>query len=258
MEKARIMTEINSNDADVTLCITSCGRTELLQRTLNSFLPSHRDSFKRMLVIDDANSTQVKNWLEETHPDVEVILNHPQLGQMKSIDKLYDMVETDFIYHGEDDWLFDGENTIPSCMKVLEAEPNVSVVSVRKLSDLQERFQKNCIRKEVDGVRYALMPLDIHPEWLSFSFNPGLTRLSLWKRYGPYAKHVTEERISIAMKRDGLMVAFLDPGACHHIGDGQHVDDPAQPIRAKTFPQRMKRSVMKRVNRLRRRLGADV
>ncbi|TLP48097.1 glycosyltransferase [Cohaesibacter sp. CAU 1516] len=242
----------------ITLCVTSCGRKDLLARTLDSFVPSHTNNLSRMLVIDDANSLEVKLWVEENYPDIEVILNDTQLGQMKSIDKLYQGVDTEFIFHGEDDWLFGGEDTIPSCMKVLEAEPDVSVVCVRKISDLQQRFQDNCLRKEVDGVSYALMPLDIHPEWLSFSFNPSLTRLSLWKKYGPYAEYVTEERISIVMKRDGLMVAFLDPGSCYHIGDGQHVDDPEQPIRAKTLPQRMKRSVMKRVKRLQRKLGHDV
>ncbi|WP_114010798.1 glycosyltransferase [Cohaesibacter intestini] len=248
----------NGSKEKVTLCITSCGRKDLLARTIDSFVPSHKNSLSTMLVIDDANSSEVKSWIEQNYPDIDVILNGSQLGQMKSIDKLYARVDTEFIFHGEDDWLFNEEDTIPSCMKVMHAEPDVSVVCVRKISDLQQRFQDNCVRKEVDGVSYALMPLDIHPEWLSFSFNPGLTRRSLWKKYGPYAKYVTEERISIVMKRDGLMVAFLDPGSCHHIGGGQHVDDPEQPLRAKTFPQRMKRSIIKRVKRLQRKFGHDV
>ncbi len=243
---------------DITLCITSCGRHDLLARTLDSFLPDHAAQFSKMLVIDDAGSRAVKDWLDANYPDVQVILNDERLGQMGSIDKLYSQVQSELIFHGEDDWLFESGNTIPACLKVLEVEPDISVVCVRKLSDLQERFQKNCIRKEVDGVRYALMPLDIHPEWLSFSFNPGIARKSLWEKYGPYEQHKTEERISIVMKRDGLMVAFLDPGACHHIGGGQHVDDPNQPVRAKTFSQRMKRSVMKRVKRVARKLGYDI
>ena len=248
----------NKHKDNITLCITSCGRSDLLARTLDSFMPHHSTYFSKMLVIDDAGSQKVKQWVNNNYPDIDVILNETQLGQMRSIDKMYSNVETEYIFHGEDDWLFEPTDTISDCIKVINAEPNVSVVCVRKISDLQERFQKKCIRKTIDGVNYALMPLDIHPEWLSFSFNPGLVRKSLWEQYGPYHEHVTEERISMVMKKDGLMVAFLDPGACHHIGDDQHVHDPEQPVRAKTFPQRLKRSIMKRVRRLLRKFGADL
>ncbi|WP_310621313.1 glycosyltransferase [Flexibacterium corallicola] len=245
-------------DQDIAMCITSCGRLDLLAPTLDSFLPDHASHFSQMLVIDDANTVEIRDWLSQTYPKVETILNEAQLGQMKSIDKMYSKVEAPLIFHGEDDWLFEKGSTVESCLKVMEAEPKVSVVCVRKISDLQKRFQDNCIRKEIDGVRYALMPLDIHPEWLSFSFNPGMTRKSLWEQYGPYAQYDTEERISIVMKRDGWMVAFLDPGSCHHIGGGQHVHDPFQPKRASTFPERMKRSFMKRWRRLQRKMGQDI
>ena len=245
-------------NAKISLCITSCGRADLLAKTLDSFMPHHAHHFSQMLVIDDAGSKTVKDWVEAHYPDVEIVLNETQMGQMRSIDKLYALVENDYIFHGEDDWLFEPVDTVDACLAVMEAEPDVSVVCVRKLSDLQEKFQKHSVKKVVNDVHYALMPLDIHPEWLSFTFNPGLVKKSVWATYGPYQQHVTEERISMVMKKDGWKVAFLDPGACHHIGDGQHVDDPEQPIRAKTFPQRMKRSVLKRVRRLRRRLGHDV
>ncbi len=215
----------------------------------------HKNDFSRSIIIDDANTQKIQEWVAANYPNTDVLLNQPQLGQMKSIDKMYAYVSTPFIFHGEDDWLFEAGSTVDACKKVMASEPKVSVVCVRKLSDLQQRFQRNCIRKEVDGVRYALMPTDIHPEWLSFSFNPGLVRKSLWEQYGPYEQYGTEERISMVMKQDGWMVAFLDPGACHHIGGEAHVDDPFQPKRANTIASRLKRSVRKRWNRLLRKFG---
>ncbi|EEA93398.1 hypothetical protein [Pseudovibrio sp. JE062] len=245
-------------EKDVTSCITSCGRLDLLSRTLDSFLPDHQSEFAKSIIIDDANTAEIQSWVAENYPDTEVLLNQPQLGQMKSIDKMYAHVSTPFIFHGEDDWLFEAGSTIAACKAVMAAEPKVSVVCVRKLSDLQQRFQDNCIRKEVDGVKYAVMPVDIHPEWLSFSFNPGLVRKELWDTYGPYEQYGTEERISMIMKKDGWMVAFLDPGACHHIGGGAHVDDPYQPKRANTITSRLKRSIRKRWHRILRKYGYDV
>lgn len=243
---------------DVTSCITSCGRVDLLAQTLESFLPQHKKYFAKSIIIDDANSSDVEHWIRTNYPETQILLNSPQLGQMKSIDRMYSHVETPFIFHGEDDWLFNTESTIEACKAVMSAEPKVSVVCVRKVTDLQKRFQENCIRKEVEGVRYALMPTDIHPEWLSFSFNPGLVRKSLWERYGPYEQYGTEERISMAMKKDGWMVAFLDPGSCIHIGGEAHVNDPFQPQRAKTIPARLKRSIRKRVFRILRKFGFDL
>ncbi|QUS58918.1 hypothetical protein [Pseudovibrio brasiliensis] len=250
--------KVHETDKDVTSCITSCGRLDLLSKTLDSFMPDHQGNFAKSLIIDDANTKEIRSWVERNYPETEVLLNQPQLGQMKSIDKMYAHVTTPYIFHGEDDWMFQAGDTIEACKKVLSAEPKVSVVCVRKLSDLQQRFQENCIRKEVDGVCYALMPVDIHPEWLSFSFNPGLVRKSLWDRYGPYERYGTEERISMVMKKDGWMVAFLDPGACHHIGGDAHVDDPYQPKRANTIASRLRRSVRKRWLRLLRKFGYDV
>ncbi|WP_109315317.1 hypothetical protein [Pseudovibrio ascidiaceicola] len=255
------MKQVNTTlgaDKDVTSCITSCGRLDLLSRTLDSFMPAHQGDFAKSIIIDDANTQEVQEWVASNYPATEVLLNQPQLGQMKSIDKMYAHVNTPFIFHGEDDWLFERGSTVGACKKIMAAEPKVSVVCVRKLSDLQQRFQDNCIKKEIDGVQYALMPTDIHPEWLSFSFNPGLVRKSLWDKYGPYDQYGTEERISMVMKKDGWMVAFLDPGACHHIGGEAHVDDPFQPKRANTIASRLKRSVRKRWHRLLRKFGYDV
>jgi hypothetical protein len=243
---------------DVISCITSCGRLDLLSRTLDSFLPDHQKDFAKSIIIDDANTLDIKNWVAAHYPQTDVLLNQPQLGQMKSIDKMYTHVTTPFIFHGEDDWLFEAGSTVDACKAVMAAEPNVSVVCVRKLSDLQQKFQENCIRKETSGVKYALMPTDIHPEWLSFSFNPGLVRKSLWDKYGPYEQYGTEERLSMVMKKDGWMVAFLDPGACHHIGGEAHVDDPFQPKRANTIVSRLKRSIRKRWLRILRKRGYDV
>lgn len=248
----------NSPQNDVTLCITSCGRLDLLSHTLDSFMPDHQIDIAKSIVIDDANSIEIKDWVTEHYPNTDVLLNEHQLGQMKSIDKMYSHVETPLIFHGEDDWLFEKGSTIMACKKIMAAEPKASVVCVRKITDLQQRFQDNCIRKEIDGVKYAMMPLDIHPEWLSFSFNPSLVKKSLWEQYGPYAQYGTEERISMVMKKDGWMVAFLDPGSCHHIGGAAHVDDPFQPKRANTILSRLKRSVRKRWYRLLRKFGVDV
>ena len=67
-----------------------------------------------------------------------------------------------------------------------------------------------------------------------FTFNPHLARRALWERFGPYARFEKERHISRAMRAEGLVTAFLDPGACGHIGDQRSVV-PRAPKRFKAL-----------------------
>ena len=68
-----------------------------------------------------------------------------------------------------------------------------------------------------------------------------------WREDGPFAKFVTEENLSLVLKERGMRIAVVVPGIADHIGDDRHAHDPFQPKRAKTFLQRMKRSIAKRL-----------
>lgn len=241
--------------SEVTLCLTSCGRPQLLRETLDSLLA--HNSFDAKWLIEDAGDKRVAAYLQSIGWGEGIILNDNRLGQMRSIDRLYEQVKTPLIFHCEDDWLFSDTDLLPASRAVLEAEPRASCVSVRELADLPPFAQQRLIRREVNGVRYALMPLDTHPEWFGLTFNPGLTRLALWRQYGPYAEIGSEARISLKMKRNGLTCAFLDPGACRHIGGEAHVSDPHQRARPTTVFGRLRRSLGKRIDRVRRKMGVE-
>ncbi|WP_299688973.1 hypothetical protein [uncultured Tateyamaria sp.] len=54
-----------------------------------------------------------------------------QLGQIASIDRAYSHVETPYIYHCEDDWLFPTSLFIEESRAVLEARADVHAVMLR-------------------------------------------------------------------------------------------------------------------------------
>ena len=85
------------------------------------------------------------------------------------------------------------------------------------------------------GIDYLVWDIDAHPKWFSYSFNPSVARLSLWREVGPFAKFVTEENLSLFLKERGMRIAMVVPGIADHIGDDRHAHDPFQPKRAKTF-----------------------
>ncbi len=101
------------------------------------------------------------------------------------------------------------------------------------------------------GVDYLVWDLDAHPKWFSYSFNPSIGRLALWREIGPFARFGTEEGLSQFCKVRGQRIAMVVPGVAEHIGDERHAHDPFQPRRAKTPWARLKRSLAKRWARFR-------
>jgi hypothetical protein len=150
------------------------------------------------------------------------------------------------VLHLEDDWGFTRSLDLDRVTDFLEARPDISVVCIaHRIYD--PRFQKSAKPESHGGIDYLVWDIDAHPKWFSYSFNPSVARMSLWREDGPFAKFVTEENLSLVLKERGMRIAMVMPGIADHIGDDRHAHDPFQPKRAKTFLQRMKRSIAKRL-----------
>jgi hypothetical protein len=108
------------------------------------------------------------------------------------------------------------------------------------------RFAKSARKTQHGDIEYLVWDLDAHPKWFSYSFNPSIARLSLWREVGPFARFLTEENLSHFLKERGMRIAMVAPGVAEHIGDDRHAPDPFQPPRAKTLLARLKRSIAKR------------
>jgi hypothetical protein len=175
-------------------------------------------------------------------------VNTPKLGQMRSIDAPYASVQTPYVVHLEDDWRFSGGVDLDEGVRFIEARPDVSVICIGCRFD--ERFRHSARKMTEDGIDYWIWDLDAHPKWFSYSFNPSVGRLSLWREFGPYARFKTEEDLSQFTKARGMRIAMVIPSVAKHIGDERHAGDPFQPKRAKTPLARLKRSIAKRWERI--------
>ena len=242
--------------SDVTLVLTSCGRFDLLEETLVSLEAAEPGGFARKIIVEDSADEAMAAKIRARFPDHELIFNQPNIGQMRAIDRAYERVETPYVFHCEDDWKFERGPFLATCREVLEAHPDIAVACVRQVMELAPRYRERL--QPLDGRGDVLrMPADAHPEWFGYSFNPSLVRLESYRRYGPYAAHGSEEVLSYRLKRDGFTMAFLNPGSAVHIGGEAHVEDPFRKSRAKGFWPKLKRSIDKRVTRLKRRLGGE-
>jgi len=229
--------------ARLAVVLTSCGRFDLLGQTLASFL-AHFEPGK-IIVAEDSESADGAAAISREFPMVDMRLNAPRLGQLRSIDTLYATLSTPYVLHLEDDWSFTRSLDLDSVVQFLETRPDISVVCIaNRIYD--PRFAKSATKTHHGGIDYLVWDLDAHPKWFSYSFNPSIARLALWRKLGPFERFVTEETLSRFCKERGLRIAMVDPGVAGHIGDGRHAPDPFQPARPRTLVSRLKRSVAKR------------
>ena len=105
----------------ITVCVTSCNRWELLEQTLDSFLNLNTYPIERYLLHEDSDNVDIVNKIKEKYPMFEVFGSGYNVGLLKSIDNLYSLVKTDYIFHLEDDWNFESNsNFIQESLNVLE------------------------------------------------------------------------------------------------------------------------------------------
>lgn len=208
----------------ITVCITSCGRWNLLQATLNSFLKTNTYPIYKFILHEDSGDLDIFKKIQEKYSFIECIRSESNVGLLKSIDNLYSLVETLYIFHCEDDWYFEGNpNFIQESLYVLQ-NPNIHQVWIRK------GIPENWIEKEDLG-GYRMVKQSHFGDWCGFSFNPGLRRLSDYKIMFPDGYNalnihgtnsvLSEHECNQVAASKGYRAAILNNRVCRHLGEGQ-------------------------------------
>jgi hypothetical protein len=208
-------------DKKITFALTSCGRPDLLERTLDSFLEMNTYPIEKYIINEDSaiegiNDNLIKKY---SYLNIEWILNKERFGQIKSIDNMYSKIDTEYIFHCEEDWLFTNKSFIEKSLDILENNEKILQVWLRAKNDTNghpiEDYSDN----------FDLVKLGYMGVWNGFSFNPGLRRLSDYKLLGKYKNIGHEPQISEKYKELGFRVAILKEKHVEHIGWGLHVND---------------------------------
>jgi hypothetical protein len=190
------------SEKDVTLVVTSCGRHDLLARTLESlYRHCAGKAFDEVIIAED--------W--------------DRLGQVRNIDRAYERVKTTYVAHWEDDWETTAGGWLRQSIDILHTYPKILQVWLRAHDDTNGH--------PIVKLRPFNVPtMSTDFAWKGFSWNPGLRRLSDWKRIGGYSKHIvgnnslrTERAIGELYCSLGYHAAILpEPGGyVRHIGDGR-------------------------------------
>ena len=223
---------------EVTFCLTSCGRVDELEKTIDSFLKFNDYPIKDWFIIEDSGDTTVWSQIVSLNNNkwnkrFKLIFNSSNIGQNASIDKMYAKVETEYIFHCEEDWQFYRGGFIEDSLKVLETQPKVLQVWIRPKSDrilnpIEKRkftLPGGVTVRRVLPVSFRIKGDQIVKDYMGFSWNPGLRRKSDWeiepiKGNFTILKH--EHIIDLVYKKLGYMVVSLseddEDGYVKHIG----------------------------------------
>jgi hypothetical protein len=204
-----------------TVAVTSCDRHDLLERTLRSFVDCISHPPAETVILEDGPKPKPA-FLDSLFPRlgrVRWINNEARMGQSYSIDKLYSELRDEYIMWLEDDWEFTEGSFLWPSKRILDANPLISMVALR--SDWNHPL--------VDDARgFKIAEPYWGGVWGGAAWNPGLRRLSDYRRFGSYGRHVGygthglgHEQVWSKIHLDsGYRIACL-PRHCHHIGDNR-------------------------------------
>jgi hypothetical protein len=175
----------------VSAVLTSCGRADLLVRTLDSFFRFNTCPIAQLLVVEDGYSVPEQLSAYSFPCAYKIICTGERVGQIAAIDYAYSRLESEYIFHLEDDWEFYASGFIERSLSVLERHPNCLQVHLRALDDINGHPIGDKVH-DCEGVTWRRLVYGYLAggfEWNGFSFNPGLRRLADYIAVGGYGVH---------------------------------------------------------------------
>jgi hypothetical protein len=224
----------------ITVVLTSCGRPDLLERTLDSFFQYNTSPIDAFIVMEDgAEPSPLSTEQRYRSHGIRWLTTGARVGQMAAIDAAYEHVRSEYIFHCEDDWEFYRSGFMEKSLTILHRSPEVLQVWLRAFGDtngmpiMGQTF-------DADGVPYRLVRPGYHMHewgtWHGFSLNPGLRRLAEYRLIGSFRAHSlrglrksweVERELSEVYLKHGFLAAILadanGEGYVRHIGWGRQV-----------------------------------
>lgn len=219
-------------DKEVTLFITSCGRPELLKRTLESFVKFNTYPIKEAILCEDSGISNIVDFVTYILPfPVIFCYNTERIGQMKTIEIYTQLIKTPYVFHLEDDYEFFDSGFIELSFEIMDSDPKISQVL---LEDEQHDYFKLDIG---NPLCYKVLTSDPLLTYVNngdgalnlFSWRPSLKRIEIQRLRMPYELWDDEYTIQLQINKMGYYAVITKnvkngaKGFCKHIGKNYHV-----------------------------------
>ena len=235
-----------------TVALTSCGRFDLLERTLESLIPNLEGPCVKIVIAEDSGDCAILDLADKFRNsgiDIETIINIPKLGQFGSIDHLYSRVETEWVFHCEDDWEFIAQGFMVKSFAILKEFDSCSMVSLLVPGSFKKADYFLPAAVAECGIEYHVANSRSGWRFVGLHFNPGLRRMRDYKIVGPYTElgsNIGESKITRAYEALGYRVICLTQPYVRHVGDGRQVFSG---VRNRTRSEKIKRELVKPIKK---------
>jgi hypothetical protein len=222
-------------ETNVTVTITSCGRFDLLQKTIESLFKT-ADAYLNIKIYDDsANRDQQKQIIDAYSRRFDLYLGEERRGQAFGLDFLYSKVETPWLFHCEDDWEFIDTGYLQESAKVLNGDLSIMIVG---LAIKQEYFRLGAAVNlyEIQGARIYNHPKwridEKHGYWHGWVGSPNLKRTNDLKKFPKFSSVFDEEEWDREVfGKSGYKSVWLEKCYVRHIGYGRSLFPAGDMIR---------------------------
>lgn len=219
--------KVNTSMSNVTFFLTSCKRHDLLKVCLETFVKHNTYEIEHGIIVEDSDMDL--EWVREILPfkRLDLINTAGRQGQLANIDKYYPMIETEYVFHCEDDFVFIRDGFIEDSLRILEADDcciNVWLTQYETEWEDPSKGHKTIPpyhrQFTLDDLTFWNVNNIIEGEWgLGFTFQPSVHRMEDWSRYGGY-EAIIDHVAPWCNKMDGAQV---ERNLCrHYIMDGFH------------------------------------
>jgi len=220
-----IVIENKQFDTNVTATITSCGRFDLLKRTIESFIRTAGTGVNIKVYDDSAVKEQQEKIINTYGKTFDLYLGEERKGQAFALDFLYSKVETPWLFHMEDDWEFIKEGYLQESVKVLNADSSIMIVGLAIL-DLYFQVGAAVNLHEIGGVKVYDHPRwridERHGYWHGWIGSPNLKRKTDIDRLPKFSSVLNEEVWDRdVFGKSGAKSVWLEKCYVRHIGDGR-------------------------------------
>ena len=203
--------------SEITVVLTSCNRPNELKKTLQTFFKFNTYPIKKIIIIDDSGKNGCIDEAIKVIPnsiEKQIIYNDQNIGQIKSIDKAYSLVETEYIFHCEDDWEFYDYGFIEKSLDILKCSNQIFCVWLREYKNFRVTDNGHPVNPTIHDNLFRLMSVfqERTNIWSGFTFNPGLRRTAHCQLLMPYAQFIGAKECNVGGVEQALSHLYFNKG----------------------------------------------
>lgn len=233
-----------SDNKKITVTMTMCKRYDLFRKTVSSFINCCEDIdlIDDWIVVDDNSNTADRSRAISEFPFIKFVWKgNSDKGHPRSMNIIQKLVQTPYIFHIEDDWLFyRKEKYMSITLNIINSDSSYGQCLLNKSYGEREKCYDiacpNPMKFSSDNHRYYEHAYYTGKEmekfmksnntkkncvyWPHYSLRVGMTKREVFDKIGTFNESVGHFEMEYALRyaEKGYKTVFMDNIYCYHTG----------------------------------------